>query len=269
MVLQATWAPYQLPWAISGEVTVADGGRLLIAGGTAGRGGAPGMVTRLNPVTGQVRQVGTLALPVTDAAAALVHDRLLVFGGLAGQHTPRGRGGRLTPSGVASQVTSGVQSLVPGGPLASARHLASLPLATSGLAAATTGTTTYLVGGARGTSRLAGVLRTTDGARFAAVASLPVPVADAATVVSAGQLWVFGGTTPAGRTNAIQRVDLATGRAKVVGRLPAPLSAASAFMLDGQIFIAGGLTGPGSWPACRPAGRADGDEPHRAQRRSG
>ncbi|HUZ55811.1 MAG TPA: hypothetical protein VMU94_25190 [Streptosporangiaceae bacterium] len=249
MVLQATWAPYQLPSAISGEVAVPDSGRLLIAGGTASRGAAAGVVTRLNPVTGQEGRVGKLALPVTDAAAVLVHGQLVVFGGRAGQDASGGRAG---------QDTSGVQALAPGGPRAPARHLASLPLATSGLTAATTGSTTYLVGGARGASRLAAVLRTTDGAHFAAAASLPVPVADAATVASAGQLWVFGGTTSAGLTNVIQRVDLASGRAKVVGRLPRPLAAASAFVLGGRIFVAGGLTIPaagqhGSRPAGRPS----------------
>ena len=256
-MLQAIWAPYQLPWAISGEVAVPDGGRLLIAGGTPGRGASPGMVTRLNPVTGQVGQVGTLAMPVTDAAAALVHDRLLVFGGRAGPHTPRARGRRPAAGGGAGQDTSGVQALVTGGRLASARQLASLPLATSGLAAATAGSATYLVGGTHGRGRLAEVLRTTDGAHFAAAASLPIPVADAATVVAAGQLWVFGGTTSAGPTNAIQRVDLASGRAKVVGRLPSPLAGASAFVLDSRIIVAGGLTGPAAGQAgSRPAGQA-------------
>ena len=65
---------------------------------------------------------------------------------------------------------------------------------------------------------------------------------------------MFGGLTSAGLTNVIQRVDLATGQAKVVGRLPRPLAAASAFVLGGRIFVAGGMTGPaagqhGSGPA--------------------
>ncbi len=265
MVLQATWAPYQLPWAISGEVAVPDGGRLLIAGGTPGSGAPAGAVTRLNPVTGQRGRVGMLTVPVTGAAAAMVRGRLLLFGGRASQpspaarasaHVPGGPGGLVT-SGGTGPATSGVQALVPAGPRASARHLASLPQATSGQAAVTTGGVTYLVGGARGTSRLARVLRTTDGAHFATAASLPVPVADAAAVASAGRLWVFGGTTPTGLTSVIQRVDLASGQAKVVGRLPRPLAAASAFVLDGRIFVAGGLTSlAASQHASGPRGRA-------------
>ena len=113
----------------------------------------------------------------------------------------------------------------------------------------TAGSATYLIGGARGAARLAGVLRTTDGTRFATAASLPVPVADAAAVAFAGQLWVLGGTTAAGLTDVIQRVNLASGQAKVVGRLPRPLAAASAFVLGGRIYVAGGLTSP---PVSRP-----------------
>lgn len=226
MVLQATWTPYQLPAAISGEVVVAHGGQLLIAGGSAGRGGPVRAVSLLDPVTGQERSGGRLAQPVTDAAAALVHDRLVVFGGQA------------------SQSTSGVQAVTPGHPQARARRLASLPQARSGLTAMTIANTTYLIGGERGADRLAEVLRTTDGAHFSVAASLPVPVTDAAAVALAGKLWVFGGSTSAGLTDVIQRIDLASGQAKIVGRLPRPLAAASAFVLGGKIFVAGGLTSP-------------------------
>ena len=103
MVLQATWAPYQLPWAISGAVAVPDGRRLLIAGGTPGPGAEAGAVTRLNPVTGQEGRAGTLALPVTDAAAALVDDRLLLFGGRGRQLNPGSRpAAAVQPAGAGS-----------------------------------------------------------------------------------------------------------------------------------------------------------------------
>lgn len=227
MVLQATWTPYQLRSAISGAVAVAEAGtgQLLIAGGASGRRAATAAVALLNPVSGRERGAGKLALPVIDAAAVLVHNRLVVFGGRAGRATAR------------------VQVLAPGDRRAPASRLASLPQARSGLVAASMEGTTYLVGGASGADRLAQVLRTTDGVHFSAAASLPVPVADAAAVASAGQLWVFGGSTSAGLTDIIQRIDLASGRAKVVGELPRPLAAASAFVLGGQIFLAGGLTG--------------------------
>jgi hypothetical protein len=49
-----------------------------------------------------------------------------------------------------------------------------------------------------------------------------------------------GGTTD---TDAVQKVDLASGRVAVIGRLPQPMGHATALVLDGQIFVLGGRSG--------------------------
>src|SRR5262249_9900467 len=60
-------------------------------------------------------------------------------------------------------------------------------------------------------------------------------------VAGAGKtIWVFGGQTPSGPTDAVQRVNLVTGRAAVVGHLPHPTSGAVAFTLGGRVYLVGG-----------------------------
>ena len=110
----------------------------------------------------------------------------------------------------------------------------------------TVGSTAYLVGGYDGASYDAAVLATSNGSTFRTVATLRVPVRYAAVAGSGNDIWVFGGLTPAGLTRDIQRVNLATGRAAVVGHLPAPVSGATAVTLAGQVFVAGGLTASGA-----------------------
>ena len=61
------------------------------------------------------------------------------------------------------------------------------------------------------------VLVMTDGRHFRVAARLPVPVRYAATAAVAGLIWLFVGETAGGATDAIQRVNPATGAAAVVG----------------------------------------------------
>jgi DNA-binding beta-propeller fold protein YncE len=232
--LAATWAAYQLAYPVAGAAAIVRDGQILLAGGTSA-GRQLRSVTRLAPRTGQQQPAGSLPVPVSDAAAAIVQDRLTVFGG----------------SGARS--ASLVQAAAPAGNAGHAnltRASATLPSARAGLVAVTASGRTYLIGGGTPGHPQAAVLVTTDGVGFAAAARLPVPVSYAAAVARAGQLWIAGGVTSTGPTNVIQRVDLRTGRAKVAGHLPRPLAAASMFVLDGTIVLAGGSTattgGPGS-----------------------
>ncbi|HEX9032605.1 MAG TPA: hypothetical protein VF834_12225 [Streptosporangiaceae bacterium] len=220
-VLRATWTPYQLPSAISAATAVARHGQLIVAGGMTGSGAPASGAAVLDPLTGQERPAGRLARPVAGAGAALLHGRLVLFGGRAGHSI------------------SGVQVLSGTGKAAMSPRL---PQARSGLATVTAGGSTFLIGGTNRGGPLASVLKTTDGVHYVTAATLPVPVSQTGAVVAAGSLWVFGGVTSSGLTSAIQRVDLRTGRATVAGRLPAPVAAESVFVLHGQIYLAGGRT---------------------------
>jgi DNA-binding beta-propeller fold protein YncE len=57
---------------------------------------------------------------------------------------------------------------------------------------------------------------------------------------AASAIWVFGGESASGATDAIQRIDPAAGRATVVGHLPEPLQGAAGLTLGGLIYVAGG-----------------------------
>ncbi|HEX6524628.1 MAG TPA: hypothetical protein VF070_32175 [Streptosporangiaceae bacterium] len=123
-----------------------------------------------------------------------------------------------------------------------------LPGGRSGAAIVTAGSQVYLVGGSGGASLDPAVLETQDGQQFRVEARLPVPVTHAGAAETtapgkgAGTIWVFGGQASNGTTDAIQRIDLATGTASVAGHLPRPVAGAAAFSLGGSIFVAGGST---------------------------
>lgn len=229
LALQVTPAPYQLPSGISREVVLSSGGNLLIIGGLNQRSATTRRVTRLDPVTGRATDAGRLAAASHDAAGAVLGGTPYLFGG-----------------GVAASLAT-VQSLRSRGTATAAGQL---PGPRSDLSAVTLGGTAYLIGGYDGTRYDASILATRNGRTFRTVARLPVPVRYAAVAGTGQEIYVFGGETAAGPSQMIQRVNLATGRAAVVGHLPAPDTGATAFTLAGQIFIAGGqVTRAGTGPA--------------------
>ncbi len=232
LALQVTPAAYQLPAGISREVVLPQGRDLLIAGGLTPQATSTDAVTRLDPATGQTSQAGRLASATHDAAGAMIGGRPLVFGG-----------------GEQASVAA-VQAIAPGGV---AMVTGQLPRPRSDLSAVTTGGTAYLLGGYDGAAYDATVLATTDGQRFAAVARLPVPVRYAAVGVLGGEIWVFGGQTPAGISSVIQRVNPATGKTAVVGHLPRPMTGGSAFTLGGALYVAGGQVGPAGAATASPS----------------
>jgi N-acetylneuraminic acid mutarotase len=203
---------------------LARGQDLLIIGGITQQLTTTSTIIQLNPVTGRAARAGHLADPAHDAAGAVLGGRPYLFGGgdlaeLAAVQTLRHRGTAV----VAGQ----------------------LPGPRSDISSVTLGRTAYLVGGYDGTSWVGTVLATPNGKAFTRVATLPVPVRYAAVAGAGKRIWVFGGLTPAGPSRVIQRVNLATGKAAVVGRMPAPISAATAVTLAGRIFIAGGQVAKG------------------------
>ncbi len=107
------------------------------------------------------------------------------------------------------------------------------------------GSTAFVIGGYDGKNLLAAVLATDDGVAVATVGQLDPAVRYPAVVAAGGMVYVFGGKTAVGQTDAIQRFDPATGTVRTVGHLPTPIGHAMAFVLGGTIYLAGGRAGNG------------------------
>ncbi len=220
--LVATRLAVRLPAALSRPVVFAHPDGLLVAGGLTVSQRTTAAVLRVDLAGSQVVPAGTLATPVHDAAGARVGDRDVIFGGGTG----------------ASLAT--VQALVPGAASVLVGHL---PQARSDLVATATGGVAYLLGGYTGGGFSPTVLGTSDGVTFSTVATLPVPVRYPALLATATALWLVGGVLANGTgSDAVQRVDLATGTAVVVARLPRALSHAAGFVLAGGLYLAGGVS---------------------------
>jgi hypothetical protein len=232
LVLQVMPAPYQLPAPVTRAVALPDQRGVLIAGGLDAAQASTNAVTQLDPVTGQTSQAGLLAVATHDAAGAMLNGRPVVFGGGSQTSIADVQAG---PAGQAGAVSAAPASWTRAGQLPGLR---------SDLTSAAAGGKAYLVGGYDGASYSPAVLATADGRTFAVAARLAVPVRYPAVAALGSQLWVFGGQTPAGITDAIQRVDLATGKTAVAGHLPSALAYATGMTVDGHIYVAGGQTAP-------------------------
>ncbi len=216
-----------LPAPISGESVLATKHGPLILGGLDSSGNSAGGVFLLHSSTGELSEAGSLSGPLHDAAATLLGERVLVFGG-----------------GTEAS-TNAVQALpAPGGIPASgaeAEVVGELPTVRSDLSAVAIDKTAYVLGGYDGTETIASVLATPDGSSFHQVAKLPVPGRYLAVATLGDRIFAFGGETVNGSaSNAIQEVDSGTGTARVVGHLPAPISHASAVTMGGDIYVLGG-----------------------------
>jgi hypothetical protein len=216
-VLRAERTAWSLPGPRSREVAVVDRGSIVLAGGldTADRSSAS--VWTIDPATGQATPSTPLVSAVHDAAGGLVGTRVLVFGGGA------------------ANVSGSVQSAT-GTPAV----VGTLPRPLADIGTATVGRTTYVVGGFDGVHPRAEVLATEDGKTFRLIATLPHPARYPAVAASGGHLLVIGGETGAADSDAIDDVDLATGKLTVLGHLPAVRSHAVAVTLGGAVFVLGG-----------------------------
>lgn len=224
--LLATNEPWHLPAAVSRPVVLPDGAGFVILGGLATGDTSTSRVVHVDPASGSADVAGTLAVAVHDSAGAAFGARDYIFGG-------------------GSYVTVSTVQAWTAGP---AVEVGRLPAPRSDLSSVTADGVAYIVGGFDGSRMDDQILSTSDGLTFQAVASLPIPVRYAAVGYTHGALWVFGGVTSTSEggtseTSAIQRVDLATGDAAVVGHLPEPMGHATAITLAGQVFVLGGRSG--------------------------
>ncbi|HLH45522.1 MAG TPA: PQQ-binding-like beta-propeller repeat protein [Acidimicrobiales bacterium] len=227
--VQAGLLPWKLAAPLSRMVVLPAGGHdLVLAGGLEVGGSSASGVYTLDTANGALHPSGSLAHAVHDGAGATIGERDYIFGGGS-------------PATVAT-----VQSFTPGGTGGSGTVTGALPAPRSDDVAVTVGSTAYVVGGYTGTQPDGAVLSTTDGSHFTTAAHLPVPVRYPAVAASGHDVYVFGGDAvggaSAGPTTAIQEVDTADGRARVVGHLPLPLEGATAATLDGHVYLGGGET---------------------------
>ncbi|MCW2866517.1 MAG: Kelch repeat-containing protein, partial [Marmoricola sp.] len=163
----------------------------------------------------------TLPTPVHDAAAGWAFGRPAVFGG-----------------GNSSE-QSVVQTLGPGG----WRAAAHLPTTRSDLSVVTTGRSSVVVGGYDGVHVPTDVLRPAAGG-FRRIGALRVGVRYAATAQVGRSVYVLGGEVDHRELSEVQRLDLRTGRTRVVARLPRPLGHAVAATVGRRILLLGGRTDP-------------------------
>jgi hypothetical protein len=224
--ISASAEPWTLPAAVSRPVVLPDAGGFVVLGGLATGDSSTSRIVQVDRASGYSRIAGYLAVAVHDSAGAALGGRFFVFGGGAASTVP----------------------IVQGWTAGPATEVGRLPEARSDLSAASIGGTTYIAGGWDGSAMTPAVLATTDGVTFRTVAQLAVPVRYAAVAGLGSTLWVVGGVTSTSEggsteTDAVQKVDLGSGRVTVVGRLPQPMGHAAALILGGQIFVLGGRSG--------------------------
>jgi hypothetical protein len=224
-ILESSAAPWRLPAALSRAVALPDGnGGALLFGGLERSRATTDQILHLDLARGTATPAGRLALPVHDAAGALLGGTAYVFGGGA------------------RQTLAAVQAVAPG---RRALLRGRLPTARSDLAAITVAGSVYLVGGYDGRAPPnRAVLQTTDGTHFRTVAQLLRGVRYPALAADGQIVYVFGGEPAVGvESRAIQAIDLRSGTARVVGQLPEGLAATAAVRLGGRIYLAGGRSG--------------------------
>lgn len=195
--------------------------------GRALAGGSVTSVESFAPGTGRARTAGQLVYPTHGAAAADLNGRILVFGGAS------------------TTVHDVVQQFFPA--TGRSRVVASMPTVRADVTAAVAAGRVVLVGGFDGNGPQSAVWATRDGRRFTVVAHLPQPVRYPAVAALGADVYAFGGLISGGEytgdfTNDIQRIDLRTGSARVIGHLPSPVAHAMAATVAGRVYVIGGST---------------------------
>jgi hypothetical protein len=216
-------ASWHLPFASARQALVAlGGGRVLLAGGLLAGDVSTGRVTLVDLTHGRMRAAAALAVPVHDTAGADVGGVPLVVGG-----------GNATEQDVVQALHGGTWSVV-----------AHLPTTRSDLSVVQRGPLALVVGGYDGSGTPTALLRLSaaGGPRFQG--HLAEGVRYAATAVVGRTAYVFGGEVLGHELDAVQAVDLRTGRTRVVARLPVPVGHAMAVAEGRKVLLMGGRVTP-------------------------
>lgn len=219
LTFKAVRLAMRLPEGRSRPAALVLGSDVLVCGGLTNAGGTTSSIVRINLETGRVALTGALAVAVHDAGAAGLGDAGFVFGG-----------GRTVAGRSVQRIDAAGRAMLVG----------ELPVARADLAAVSVAGEILIVGGGTPGQPDARVLATTDGIHFRELARLGVAVRYPAVAVLDGIVYVAGGSTRSGETDAIQTIDPATGAVRVVGRLPHPIADATALVVGGQLLVVGG-----------------------------
>ena len=211
----------RLPVPTSRSVAFADGSAILVCGGLTDSGTTTALL-RIDPRAGRVTSAGRLAEAVHDAGGALLGGMPLVIGG-----------GSVVAGTAVQRIEAGGRTLLVG----------RLPGPRADLGAVTVDGRVVVVGGGTPSAPDPRVLATTDGVRYATVATLRVAVRYPAVAALGGRVFVVGGTDLSGEVADIQVIDIATGSVRVIGRMPTGLTDAVALVLGGRLIVAGGRAG--------------------------
>ena len=131
------------------------------------------------------------------------------------------------------------------------RVIATMPTVRADVTTAVAAGRVVLVGGFDGIGPQSSVWATRDGRHFTVVAHLPRPVRYPAVAALGANVYAVGGLLSGGEytgtfTSDIQRIDLRTGNARIVGRLSSPIAHAMATTVNGRIYLLGGSTPSGA-----------------------
>ncbi|MDQ6641688.1 MAG: hypothetical protein M3Y66_04245 [Actinomycetota bacterium] len=220
---RATTQTWRLPFPVARQVVLPDQrrpGQVVVAGGLLPGDQTTGRSFRLDLSTGHVMDLPPLGVPVHDAAGGTYAGNPAVFGG-----------GNATEQSV-------VQALVGN----RWRSVDRMPTTRSDLVVADTTAGTLVIGGYDGVNVPRKILRQRGSGSLQSWGTLSAGVRYAAAVPLGGAVYVFGGEVNQRELDAVQRIDLRTGRTRVVGHLPRPLGHAQAVAVGGRILLMGGRT---------------------------
>ena len=216
---------WRLPFPVAREAVISDEqhpGRVVVAGGLLPGDRSTARSFRLDPATGRAQDLSALGVPVHDAAGGTYAGNPAVYGG-----------GNATEQSL-------VQALVGD----RWRIVDRMPTGRSDLAVLDTTSATLVIGGYDGVNVPTQILRQRGSRPLRPWGALSVGVRYASVALRGGAGYVFGGEVDQRELGAVQRVDLSTGRSRVVARLPRPLGHAQTATFGSRILLMGGRTDP-------------------------
>ena len=267
--VEAGLLPWRLSTPLSREVVVPDGTYgLVLLGGLDSGSSSTSAVDALDTRSGRVSRAGQLLQPTHDAVVAALGHRVFVIGG--GSATPSGSiqigqgrrwvsGGSLPSARAdAGSVTIGGSAYLVGGYDGSTmdaevvattdgrsyRPVAALRVPVRYPALAVVGSRIYVFGGLTASGRPSSAVQVVDpqARRVHVVGRLPVALSGAAAGVLDGTVYLAGGRTSRGATEAIYAFRPRGASFLRAGSLRVAVANAGTAVTDGRLWIVGGET---------------------------